>query len=445
MHKTSISKALDAVISLNISHLHDAANYFSLIKNQIEAGEDPEQIRKFSKGAAYHFRSLFEELRAARQLLNENRESTNNLAELQRLYSLEPINLHELLELELLQFSYQKRLSISSKVTNCNLEILGNFGLLSKLLINIVENAVKHSPGKINIELSESNKNEIELKINSLGASLPDNIANDLESSLGHGLSAASAIIKFHNGKIKINSLANEGTSIRLIFKKYNTTIERKSLKNTNHRRKLELLLLIPLISSFLIFTSLKIASSIKTKELAKAQITKTQASKVIAFRKDLIQLKRSFLLQNTNDFEKQKSAILNKTSNKTLAEFALLYMLPLRSKAIEDSYEFKLKTAAQEFNNKRYFKAFIHGLLGLYSYLKFNDQSFNIAREIIQSKGIDFYLASIASNNKTAKPNRQVEKNQNPKAEPASENNFAELNAMIDKETLKLGLEFDL
>ena len=65
-----LNKDLDAVISLNISHLHDAANFFALIKNQIERGEDLDELRKFSKGAAYHFRSLFEELKAKKELIN---------------------------------------------------------------------------------------------------------------------------------------------------------------------------------------------------------------------------------------------------------------------------------------------------------------------------------------------------------------------------------------
>ncbi len=211
-------------MGLSISHLHDAANFFALIKNQTQDSN----LQNFAKGASFHFRSLFEELNQNKKKFDEMDSDQIQDNHLTLLYHKEAIDLKDILELELLQLSSSSndRLEISDKSNAEHALSYGNFGLLSKAILNIVENALKYTERPIKLELNDAG-NSWQIKLSSYGKSIPESLANAINNKIddnpsnGHGLNSLNQIMLFHNADFIIDTLADEGTSIRLIFKKY--------------------------------------------------------------------------------------------------------------------------------------------------------------------------------------------------------------------------------
>lgn len=215
---------LSSLLGLSISHLHDAANFFALIKNQTQDSN----LQNFAKGASFHFRSLFEELNQNKKKFDEMDSDQIQDNHLTLLYHKEAIDLKDILELELLQLSSSSndRLEISDKSNAEHALSYGNFGLLSKAILNIVENALKYTERPIKLELNDAG-NSWQIKLSSYGKSIPESLANAINNKIddnpsnGHGLNSLNQIMLFHNADFIIDTLADEGTSIRLIFKKY--------------------------------------------------------------------------------------------------------------------------------------------------------------------------------------------------------------------------------
>lgn len=220
-----------SLLALNISHLHDAANFFSLIKNQTQE----EDAGSFARGASFHFRSIFDELRKSSLMLDgDDREG------IELLYSKEVIDLKDLLELELLQLGHANRIEVENKVSAEHVLTEGNFSLLSKMLLNLVENALKYTDKQVKIKLSDEGS-KWQIRVSSFGKSIPEELAREINSSIsvgtGHGLSSLQDVMQFHNAQVEIDTLAGEGSSIRLIFEKYSNkesiaTAKKKPTKN---------------------------------------------------------------------------------------------------------------------------------------------------------------------------------------------------------------------
>jgi signal transduction histidine kinase len=220
IQEQALKKYMNAIVSLSISHLHDAANFFALLKRDLESPDlNINDARNFTKGASYHFRSLFEELKANKQAFDKNC-LTDSLREGQGLfYKKDVIDLSDLLELELFQLSGMKRLKVSNDTRNGQALILGNFNLLSKVILNLLENALKYTEGDVHLQLSDKGT-YWGIKIISFGLALPENILEEPQELLGHGLSSTLDIVDFHKGQIQIHSLNQEGTAISLLLEK---------------------------------------------------------------------------------------------------------------------------------------------------------------------------------------------------------------------------------
>lgn len=229
---------LKSFLALNISHLHDAANLFGLIKRELDKDEpNLKELKNFSKGASFHYRAIFEELKNSVSCLDEVDLSNLKTNPISLLYKLEKMNLKDLLEMELLQISQFKRLEFQDEVKLDEAFINGSFHLLSKLLINLVENSLKYSRDKVLISLKDE-ENFWLVKISTEYESIPENILDsNHHKNLGHGLSSAREIIDFHAANIYISSLEGLGSSISLLFPKYkfkkNKNQSKLFLKNT--------------------------------------------------------------------------------------------------------------------------------------------------------------------------------------------------------------------
>ncbi len=218
-----IKNYLSSLLGLNISHLHDAANFFALIKEQ----SHDSRLQNFAKGASFHFRSIFEELNLNKKNFDKLDINAQEENQLSMLYAKEVIDLKDILELELLQLSasYNDRLEVLDKSNAEHALSLGNFSLLSKAILNLIENALKYTEKPIKLELNDAG-NSWQIKVSSYGKSIPESLANAInnqesEVASGHGLNSLTQIMLFHNAELIIDTLADEGSSIKLIFKKY--------------------------------------------------------------------------------------------------------------------------------------------------------------------------------------------------------------------------------
>jgi hypothetical protein len=211
-----------SLLSLNISHLHDASNFFALIKRELEKS-DPKinDIKNFSKAASFHYRSIFEELKNSIKSFEDINFSKTIPNQIQLLYQKDKLNLNDLLEIELFQISQFQRLKFFNSLGADGAFIKGNFHLLSKLLINLVENAMKYSEKDVDIFLSDE-RDFWQLKILSRDKAIPEDIITKTNhKNIGHGLGSAKEIMDFHEAKISISSLETQGSSISLFFPKY--------------------------------------------------------------------------------------------------------------------------------------------------------------------------------------------------------------------------------
>jgi len=146
----------------------------------------------------------------------------------------------------------KKNIALTCSIPEKNsIVISGNPAALGVALDNLVENAVKYSPGhkriSINLGYDESD-NKAVIKIDDQGYGIPeDEIKKVFEafyrstvhrtkiSGTGLGLSIVKRIIEGHNGKISIDSKKDEGTSCTL---KLPVLELKKSRKSSDQRKK---------------------------------------------------------------------------------------------------------------------------------------------------------------------------------------------------------------
>lgn len=259
--KTKVQNYINSLIALNLSHLHDAANFFALIKSSIH-NQDTENSYNFSKGAAFHFQSLFEELKNNLIAFENSNEDFDFYKNFNLLYKRETIDLKDLLELELFQLSNFNRIKFANYSQTEHALISGNFNLVSKALINLIENALKYTEDEIKIELKDRSR-DWQIRISSFGKAMPQEVVNKLKNDSfqnadGHGLSGLSSIMLFHQGKIEIDTFADEGSSINLLFPKLinsnNSLNKNHMIKIPNTRTKATIVIISLLLVSAILF-----------------------------------------------------------------------------------------------------------------------------------------------------------------------------------------------
>lgn len=108
--------------------------------------------------------------------------------------------------------------------------IQGNRPLMHTLLFNIINNSIKYNNPKGSITISDDLNDDVyAITIADTGAGMDqkqiENAFNrfekfdtDEKESYGLGLAIVKSITAFHNIKVKISSVKNKGTSVKLIF-----------------------------------------------------------------------------------------------------------------------------------------------------------------------------------------------------------------------------------
>jgi signal transduction histidine kinase len=219
-YENSYKEIIENFLALNVSHLHDAANLFNLVKSNSEE----KNIQNFATGSAYHFRSLFNSLK--KSILQFRNYSTEDLKNdnFYKMIEKEDVDLKDLLNIELFQLGNFSRIEVTDNIQSQYAMTFANFELLSKVFLNLVENALKYSNEKIKISISDEN-NLYKVRIMSFGKSISEEISLKINNKIyddigGHGLSSLVDIMNYHDANIHITSLPNEGSCINLEFLK---------------------------------------------------------------------------------------------------------------------------------------------------------------------------------------------------------------------------------
>lgn len=243
-----LSLATKKILALTASHLHDSANFFNLINKHLET-KDQHSIYNFAKGASFHFRSLFEEI--SRTIENITKGSNS-------IYAKDLVNLKDILDLELFQISSFDRLEFIDKTNSEFAFINGNFSLLSKVFLNLIENSLKYTEHKIKILLT-SEGHQWGIEIFCYGKDLPFEMHEAIRNrnqglTFGHGFSSILDILDFHEASINSTTLADEGSVIILKFDKYQDPMNSTKDQKTFTWLYVFLLLIILVAGIFLIY-----------------------------------------------------------------------------------------------------------------------------------------------------------------------------------------------
>ena len=125
----------------------------------------------------------------------------------------------------------RKQIDLGFEDTESNCEITGNEFLLSEMLNNLIDNALRYTPtgGKVTVRVLRD-KNSVNLEVEDTGPGIPEaerervferfyRILGSNQEGCGLGLSIAREIIYFHDAKIRISSGAGGiGTLIKTTF-----------------------------------------------------------------------------------------------------------------------------------------------------------------------------------------------------------------------------------
>lgn len=218
--------------SANVSHelktpLTSISGYAEMMENGMVASMD--DIRKFSGSIhkeALRLIALIEDIIRLSRIEEEAKEPQ----------SLEPVKLDDLCEavLESLE-PVAKKAEVSLHLETCPAVLLGEDGMLSELVYNLCENAIKynHPDGNVWLRLSQDDK-EIEICVKDDGIGIPeesrlrvferfyrvDKSHSKQIGGTGLGLSIVKHVVEYHHGRVELDSALGVGTEIRVFLPK---------------------------------------------------------------------------------------------------------------------------------------------------------------------------------------------------------------------------------
>ncbi|MFV1992934.1 MAG: ATP-binding protein [Acidiferrobacterales bacterium] len=160
----------------------------------------------------------------------------NELFELAKLDSIdtvlysEPFSLTELMQDITQQFSLRakdKNITLRTDFKNRSAWVHGDIAMIHRVLENLLENALRHTPENGAITLSfNPNGNQALIKVADTGAGIPESDiphvfdrlyqvekSRSIQGNSGLGLAIVKRIIELHGGTIKIESKKHEGTT----------------------------------------------------------------------------------------------------------------------------------------------------------------------------------------------------------------------------------------
>lgn len=218
--------------SANVSHelktpLTSISGYAEMMENGMVASMD--DIRKFSG-------SIHKEALRLIALIDDIIRLSRIEEEVKEPQSLEPVELDDLCEavMESLE-PVAKKAEVSLHLETCPAVLLGEDGMLSELVYNLCENAIKynHPGGNVWLSLSQDEK-EIAIKVKDDGIGIPeesrlrvferfyrvDKSHSKQIGGTGLGLSIVKHVVEYHHGRVELDSGLGVGTEIRVFLPK---------------------------------------------------------------------------------------------------------------------------------------------------------------------------------------------------------------------------------
>ncbi|QRG68071.1 sensor histidine kinase [Brevibacillus choshinensis] len=142
--------------------------------------------------------------------------------------SLERMDLREVLDDVHLQFairSQDKRVDLQMEIPSSPLAVMGDFNRLMQVFVNLLDNAFKFTPrgGTISVTAAESARRLI-ISVTDTGEGIDEGDLPHItgkfykgrskQSGSGLGLAICKEIIEFHGGRLFVNSILGQGTTI---------------------------------------------------------------------------------------------------------------------------------------------------------------------------------------------------------------------------------------
>jgi PAS domain S-box-containing protein len=183
-------------------------------------------VEKFTRSIDASVRQVDRLINLVQVLLDVSRIQAGKLSFQFEMFDL-PELIHEVTE------RFKEVLSSSA----CTLEVTGNIAnpvfldrtRIEQVVINLLTNAVKYAPGKLELNLKDTGKG-IELDFQDHGKGIPENklksifdrferaSSNETISGLGLGLFIVKQIVDGHGGEVKVQSEIDKGTLFKVLL-----------------------------------------------------------------------------------------------------------------------------------------------------------------------------------------------------------------------------------
>jgi two-component system, OmpR family, sensor histidine kinase VicK len=206
---------------------HDLRSPISGITNLVrlmlkqEKSEEKQKYLEIIESSGAHSMSIIQDLLEMAQLENESNLSSKESTELNSFIK-ECILIHQF-QMKDKSIQVQFKSSLEKIYHDINRD------KMKRAFSNLISNAIKfsHENGKIEIYLYRENRKTV-IKISDFGVGIPEDLIGSVfekfsharrvgtkgENSIGLGMSIAKEIIDKHQGKIRIESEENKGTTI---------------------------------------------------------------------------------------------------------------------------------------------------------------------------------------------------------------------------------------
>ncbi len=217
--------------SANVSHeLRTPLTSISGFAEMLRDGmvHSPEDTRAFARhiyDEAQRLLLLIDDI----MLLSSLESGTDNFTE--------SVDLHELADDVLARHRHlAAEKNVSLALNDHHATVIGNATLLSHVITNLVDNAIKYNVegGRVQVIVQEDDEHVI-LSVSDTGIGIPeeaqahvfqrfyrvDKSHSKETGGTGLGLSIVKHIVRRHQGELRLNSATGEGTTISVIFKKF--------------------------------------------------------------------------------------------------------------------------------------------------------------------------------------------------------------------------------
>jgi PAS domain S-box-containing protein len=201
-----------------------------MVKRSLTKANNHFPVERFQKSIDTSVRQVDRLVNLVQVLLDVSRIQSGQFN-----FSFEAVNV-----MDLVRDVYERHKELL-KTTSCTLnikniqkiEVEWDKTRIEQVLTNLINNAIKYAPGKIDINIvNDDENNSVKISVQDQGKGIPEDKINNIferfsrghsaesVSGLGLGLYIVKQIVEGHNGKIEITSVINQGSCFTLTLPK---------------------------------------------------------------------------------------------------------------------------------------------------------------------------------------------------------------------------------